>query len=112
MPGLFFAQNKVFTSSDHWSTMALLHTNQSTAEAEEQIIMAKIETMGQLREFLCSSINGVANGTLDLNKAKEITKLASKVNESFFAEVKVARMQVDMGAEANKLGSLPIAGDK
>lgn len=74
--------------------------------------MAKIESMGQLREFLCSSINGVANGTLDLNKAKEITKLASKVNESYFAEVKVARMQVDMGEEAAKLGQLPIAGDK
>ena len=70
--------------------------------------MAKIENIGQLRQFLCSSINSVANGTLELNKAKEITKLASKVNEAYFAEVKVAKMQQEMGAEASKLGSLPI----
>jgi uncharacterized protein (DUF849 family) len=70
--------------------------------------MSKITNTGQLRDFLCQSINGVANGTLDIHKAKEITKLASKVNESYFAEVKVARLQVDMGAEAAALGTLPI----
>ena len=74
--------------------------------------MAKIETAGQLREFLCQSINQVANGTLDLNKAKEIVKLSAKVNESFFAEVKVARLQIDLGKEASELGSLPIHGAK
>jgi hypothetical protein len=71
--------------------------------------MAKIESTGQLREFLCSSINSVANGTLDLNKAKEIVKLSAKVNESFFAEVKVARLQHDLGKEAAELGCLLVA---
>lgn len=79
--------------------------------------MAKIETSGDLRAFLCNAINGVANGTFDLNKAKEVGKLASQINESLYAEVRVAKTQKELGNEAAKLGSLPlgkeqIAGDK
>jgi hypothetical protein len=70
--------------------------------------MAKIATAGDLREFLCSSINSVANGTMDISKAREVTKLAGQVNESFYSEVKVARLQIDLGKEAKKLGSLPV----
>ena len=68
--------------------------------------MAKINTAGDLRSFLCSSINSVANGTMDISKAREITKLAGQVNESFYSEVKVARLQIDLGREAAKLGQL------
>ena len=52
--------------------------------------MAKITTTGDLRDFLCSAINSVANGTMDVEKARNITKLAGQVNESFYSEVKVA----------------------
>ena len=51
--------------------------------------MAKITNAGELREFLCLAINNVANGTLDAGKARDIVKLASQVNESLYAEVKV-----------------------
>jgi len=71
--------------------------------------MAKITTTGELREFLCSSINSVANGTLDTDKARNITKLAGQVNESFYAEVKVAKTQVELGNETAKLGELMVA---
>ena len=64
--------------------------------------MAAINTAGDLRQFLCNSINSVANGTLDIAKAREISKLAGQVNESIYAEVKVARMQIDLGKEAGK----------
>lgn len=70
--------------------------------------MAKISTAGDLREFLCSSINAVANGTMDIAKAREVTKLAGQVNESFYSEVKVARLQMDMQREAAELGKLPV----
>ena len=70
--------------------------------------MAKINTAGDLREFLCSSINSVANGTMDISKAREVTKLAGQVNESFYAEVKVARLQLDLEKEASELGMLPV----
>ena len=70
--------------------------------------MAKINTAGDLRSFLCSSINSVANGTMEITKAREITKLAGQVNESFYAEVKIARLQIDLGNQAAKLGELSV----
>jgi|TARA_R110002153_G_scaffold10667_5_gene42061 hypothetical protein len=72
--------------------------------------MAAINTTGDLRKFLCNSINSVANGTMDIAKAREVTKLAGQVNESFYSEVKVARLQIDLKEESDKLGSLPVAG--
>jgi len=71
--------------------------------------MAKIKTTGDLREFLCSSINLVANGTMDPQKARDITKIAAQVNESFYAEVKVIKTKIDMGHEFDRLGSLSVA---
>tara|TARA_R100001480_G_scaffold13128_1_gene21932 strand:- start:88 stop:309 length:222 start_codon:yes stop_codon:yes gene_type:complete len=72
--------------------------------------MAAINTTGDLRKFLCNSISSVANGTMDIAKAREVTKLAGQVNESFYSEVKVARLQIDLKEESDKLGSLPVAG--
>ena len=72
--------------------------------------MAAINTTGDLRKFLCNSINSVANGTMDIAKAREVTKLAGQVNESFYSEVKVARLQIDLKEESDKLASLPVAG--
>lgn len=73
--------------------------------------MAKITTTGELREFLCAMINGVANGTVDTEKARNVTKLAAQINESFYSEVKVAKTQLEAGREASALGALPIKGE-
>jgi len=70
--------------------------------------MSKITNTGELREFLCSAINGVANGTFDVNKAKEVTKIAAQINESLYAEVKVAKTQIDLGNEVAKFGELKL----
>jgi len=72
--------------------------------------MAAINTTGDLRQFLCNSINSVANGTMDIGKAREVTKLAGQVNESFYSEVKVARLQLDLEKEAQELGTLSMEG--
>lgn len=73
--------------------------------------MAKITKTGELREFLCSAINMVANGTMDAEKARNITKLASQVNESMYVEVKVAKTKIELGQESSKFGSL-IVGEE
>jgi len=70
--------------------------------------MAKITTTGDLREMLCSAINSVANGTMDIAKAREMTKLAGQVNESFYSEVKVAKTKIELGKEADAIGLLAI----
>lgn len=38
-----------------------------------------------------------------------ITKIAGQINESFYAEIKVARVRKEMGIEMGKLGAMPIA---
>jgi hypothetical protein len=71
--------------------------------------MAKqIKTTGELREFLVSMIIGVKDGDLDLDKARNITKLAAQINESFYSEVKIAKAAIEMGNAAAELGTLPI----
>lgn len=45
---------------------------------------------------------------MSTEKARDITKLAAQVNESFYAEVKVARLQVDLQKKVSELGVLPI----
>jgi hypothetical protein len=60
---------------------------------------AKIETTGQLREFLTNMMLGVKNGNIDRSDAETLVKLAAQVNESFYSEIKVARVRHDLAAE-------------
>lgn len=69
---------------------------------------AKIATTGQLREFLTNMMLGVKNGDLDLDKASRITKMAGQVNESFYAECKVAKVRAEAGEAMGKLGSMKL----
>ena len=55
----------------------------------------KIETVGQLRSFLCESIVDVRNGNIRVEIASQINKMAAQVNESFYSECKVARTMKD-----------------
>jgi len=70
--------------------------------------MAKITTTGELRSFLCSTLNGISNGTIDADKARNIVKIAGQINESFYAEVKVARLKIDLDTEIADVGELKI----
>lgn len=68
----------------------------------------KLRTTGELREFLANMMLGVKNGDLPLNEASRITKLAAQVNESFYSEIKIARVRAEAGLQMIELGSLPI----
>ena len=71
--------------------------------------MAKsIRTAGQLREFLVNMMIGVKDGMLDNDKASRITKMAAQINESFYSEIKIARIQREAGLIAADFGQLPI----
>lgn len=71
---------------------------------------AKIQTTGELREFLVSMLIGVKNGDIDESKARNITKMAAQVNESFYSEIKISKIQLDAGKQVSELGSLKING--
>ena len=71
--------------------------------------MSKIKTTGDLRKYLLSTITLVGNGIIDTDKARNITKLAAQINESLYAEVKVAKTKLELGQEADKIGELKLA---
>lgn len=68
----------------------------------------KIKTTGELRDFLSTMLLGIKNGDLDTDKARNITRMAGQINESFYAEVKIAQVRLDAGQQAVELGALPI----
>ena len=67
-----------------------------------------IQTTGQLRDFLASMMVGVKNGDLDIDKASRITKLAGQINESLYAEVKVAKVRLEAGIAMGALGAMKV----
>jgi hypothetical protein len=71
----------------------------------------QIKTTGELRDFLAMMMVGVKNGDLDLDKARNITKLAGQINESLYAEVKVAKVRAEAGEVMAGLGAMKIGGE-
>lgn len=59
----------------------------------------KIETVGELREFLTNMMLGVRDGNIEVQDASGIVKLAKQVNESFYAEVKIAEVRNRLAGE-------------
>lgn len=68
----------------------------------------KIATTGSLRDFLAQTLIDVKNGDIELDKASRITKIAAQINENLYAEVRVAKIRLEMGDAITDLGSLPI----
>jgi len=50
----------------------------------------------------------VGNGTMDAEKARNIVKIAGQINESLYAEVKVARTKIELGKAADEFGELSL----
>lgn len=70
--------------------------------------MSRIKTTGELRQFLADSILAVKNGHMDADTARNVTKLAAQINESFYSEVKIAKTAKELGKSSCDLGDLPI----
>lgn len=68
----------------------------------------KIKTAGDLRAFLCDAIQKVEGGEMDVEVARNITKLAAQVNESIYAEAKIAKLKVEQGEKPDSFGLLGI----
>lgn len=66
----------------------------------------KIKTTGDLRKFLCRSIEDVANGQMDEAKARGIIKLSAQVTENIYAEAKIAALNLSMNKAAAEIGKL------
>jgi hypothetical protein len=64
--------------------------------------------VGQLRKFLVTAMEQLRDGTMKVEDAAQLTKIAAQVNESFYSEVKVGRLRAEVGEAMPKLGQLPI----
>ena len=70
-----------------------------------------IKTTGQLRGFLAELMVGLKNGTVELETASGVTKIAGQINESFYAEIKVGKLRAESGEDMPGLGNMTI-GDR
>ena len=69
----------------------------------------QIKTTGDLRDFLAKTMEDVAAGMIDNDKASRMVKLAAQITESFYAEIKTVKIRTELGEESFKLGLLPIS---
>lgn len=69
---------------------------------------AKIQNVGQLREFLSNMLVGVKDGDVKVDEARTMVKLAEKINESYYAEIKMAQMAQQLERKVAEFGKLPI----
>jgi hypothetical protein len=67
-----------------------------------------IQTHGDIREFLTNAMLAVKNGDMKEGEARTILKIAEKVNENLYAEIKAGQFLIQMGKVAGELGSLPV----
>ena len=56
----------------------------------------EIKTTGHLRETLTDAMLAVKSGTMDLDSARVLVKLAAQVNESIYSEVKAQTVRSDL----------------
>lgn len=71
----------------------------------------KLQTTGELREFLGEIMVMVKDGEIDLNKANCITKIATQINTSFFSEVQAAKIRLLNREATPTLGSQELGTD-
>lgn len=67
---------------------------------------------GDLRDFLAESMVQVRKGELTIERASQITKLAGQINESFYSEIKIARIRKDFEFSIHPLGDLPLSASE
>jgi alpha-D-ribose 1-methylphosphonate 5-triphosphate synthase subunit PhnI len=69
---------------------------------------ANITTTGQLRDFLSRVMVAVNKGDCKIDEARAMVKLAEKINESFYAELKVAQINTQLQRQVDALGGLSL----
>ena len=70
----------------------------------------EIKTTGQLRELLANAAKSVLDGSLDIEKAMTLHKLAKNISESLYSETKIAMFNNEIGKTIPAMGGLPLGG--
>ena len=72
--------------------------------------MANINDTKELRRFLVEQMEGIAEGTVDLDAAKGITNLAQQIYNTLNIELKFALAEDKVG-DVSEIGSPPVKFD-
>ena len=70
---------------------------------------SKIDNTGKLRATLADTIIQVREGSIDIDSARTMVKLAAQINESFYSEIKARQVMADAKEATVALGQLQIA---
>lgn len=70
--------------------------------------LPEIKTTGQLREVLAAAIGGVVSGSMDIERASALHKLAKNITESLYSETKIAMFTHEAGKQEFSMGNLPL----
>ncbi len=68
----------------------------------------ELKTTGQLRTMLAHAAKGVMQGSLDIDRAAALHKLAKNISDSLYSETKIAMFRNEVGQTIDKFGELPI----
>lgn len=71
----------------------------------------ELRTTGQLRTMLANAAKGVMQGSLDIDRAQALHKLAKNITDSLYSETKIAMFHNEIGQTVEKLGDMPIGDD-
>lgn len=75
------------------------------------MISDALKTTGDLRKLIARQLRALETGDLPVDKASAIAKMARALNDSFFAECRVAKLHFEQPEAAEKFGSLSLAPD-
>lgn len=70
-----------------------------------------ISTAGELRGFLADVLTGIRAGTVAVDKAQAIAKVAAQINQSLICEVNAALQIRKMEGERPEAGSMLLTSD-
>ena len=71
-------------------------------------VKTEIKTTGDLRTLLANCAKAVAQGSMDIQRAEALHKLAKNITESLYSETKIAMFRHDVSATCEAFGELPL----
>jgi hypothetical protein len=71
-------------------------------------VKSEIKTTGDLRTLLANAAKAVAQGSMEIQRAEALHKLAKNITESLYSETKIAMFRHEVEQPAEKFGDLAL----
>ena len=72
--------------------------------------VSNIKTTGQLREVLADTIKMVMNGSINIEKANAMHKLAKNISDSLYSETKIRMFEHEVNETSEAMGDMKLGG--